>query len=284
MGQKVQSTRLPSLKGKSAKPEVLDYGKNGWGVCSFASKQRLGKSNYIQYHFDLPKRNEHLGLKLGQETSLCTLDADGYVAKGNFYTYSPKGGIEKKLGKFSLVLPEYKKDDPDTIEYLVGKENANMIRVLQTEFKSGDEIAIQPGKNKLQYRGEYTPVTDMVYIAEGTGIVPILDQVRAVLPGKQSSVKSVNVIWVNQQKGNFDVVSDLLEAEYVRHKTKLAVDCIVDSLQYNSPADNSQIDDAVPEYFPGVMAVLSGPQDMQYNAMDYLTQERGYPEDCICLL
>lgn len=123
----------------------------------------------------------------------------------------------------------------------------------------------------------------MVYIAESTGIVPVLDQVRAVLPDG-SSVKSVNVIWVNEKKENFDVVSDLLEAEYIRYKTKLAVDCVVDNLQHNSLADSGQLEEAIPEYFPGVMAVLSGSPQMQENAKDYLVRKRGYPQDCICLL
>jgi ferredoxin-NADP reductase len=150
-------------------------------------------------------------------------------------------------------------------------------------LKVGDEIAVKPGDRKLEYRGTHFPVTDMVYIASGVGIVPILEQVRAVLPSGQSSVKSVTVIWIDEDASNFDVISEQLEREYNKYTTKLAVSCIVENLRVNTLADNNSIVNAIPEFIPGTMAVLSGPRPMQRKGVTYLTN-RGYPEDCICLL
>ena len=157
------------------------------------------------------------------------------------------------------------------------------VRVLKSDLKVGDEIAVKPGDRKLEYRGSHFPVTDMVYLASGVGIVPILEQVRAVLPNGQSSVKSVTVIWIDEDANNFDVISDHLEREYHKYTTKLAVSCVVDNMRVNTLADNKSIANAIPEFIPGTMAVLSGPRPMQRKAITYLTN-RGYPEDCICML
>jgi ferredoxin-NADP reductase len=155
--------------------------------------------------------------------------------------------------------------------------------VLKADLKVGDEIAIKPGDRRLEYRGVHFPVTDMVYLASGTGIVPILEQVRAVLPNGQSSVKSVTVVWMDEDANNFDVIADQLEREYNKYTTKLAVACVVDNMRVNSLADNSGIVNAIPDFIPGTMAVLCGPRPMQRKAVAYLTS-RGYPEECICSL
>jgi ferredoxin-NADP reductase len=154
---------------------------------------------------------------------------------------------------------------------------------LKNDLKVGDEIAVKPGPRKLEYRGKHFPVTDMVYIASGVGIVPILEQVRAVLPNGSSSVKSVTVVWVDENSDDFDVISDHLEREYYKYTTKLAVSCVVDNLRVNTLADNDSIGNAIPEFIPGTMAVLSGPRAMQRKATNYLLS-RGYPSDVICEL
>jgi ferredoxin-NADP reductase len=154
---------------------------------------------------------------------------------------------------------------------------------LKEDLKVGDEVAVRPGERKLEYRGKHFPVTDMVYIASGVGIVPILEQVRAVLPNGSSSVKSVSVVWVDETSEEFDVIADQLEREYFKHRTKLAVSCVVDNLNVNTLADNMEIVNAIPDFTAGTMAVLSGPRPMIKKAIRYLAS-RGYPEDVICEL
>lgn len=157
------------------------------------------------------------------------------------------------------------------------------VRVLKEDLKVGDEVALQPGPKKLNYTGQYMPVTDMVYVACGTGIVPILDLVRAVLPSGTSSVRNVNVVWVNDDAADFDEIASQLEREYYKYSTKLAVTCVVDNLQQNTLADNQEIDNAIPSFIAGTMAVLSGPKEVSRKAAAYLIK-RGYPQHCICIL
>lgn len=163
---------------------------------------------------------------------------------------------------------------------------AQQVRVLKQDLKVGDEVALKPGKNRLEYRGQYLPVTDMVYFACGTGIVPVMDQVRMVLPSSAaSSVESVTVVWVNESTRDFDVTAEQLEKEYNKHSSKLAVSCIVDDLTKGQKAlsENSEIYEAVPDFIPGTMAVLSGPVPIMKQAVEYL-EGRGYPLDCLCIL
>jgi len=147
----------------------------------------------------------------------------------------------------------------------------------------GDEIALKPGAQTLQYRGQYLPVTDMVYFASGIGIVPVIEQVKAVLPSGSSSVKAVSVVWVNKNENDFDVAVSILEEEYFKYSTKLAVSCIVDDVRKNSLGKNQDIEDAVPLFNPGTMAVVSGPTAFSEKAKSYL-MDKGYPEECICVL
>lgn len=155
--------------------------------------------------------------------------------------------------------------------------------MLKQELKVGDEVAVQPGPRKLSYRGQYLPVTEMVYVACGVGIVPVLEQVRAVLPSGSSSVENVSVIWVNEDTRDFDVTSEQLEKEYFKYDTKLAVSCIVENLRTNDIESNQEITTAIPDFRPGVMAVVAGPEQVTEKARAYLIQ-KGYPEDCICKL
>lgn len=157
------------------------------------------------------------------------------------------------------------------------------IRVLNEELKVGDEVAIQPGPRKLDYRGQYLPVTEMVYVACGVGIVPVIEQVKAVLPSGSSSVKSVSVVWVNEETNDFDVTAEQLEKEYFKYRTKLEVSCIVEDLRKRDLGDNKEIEAAIPEFRPGVMAVISGPRQVADKARAYLIQQ-GYQDDCICTL
>lgn len=158
---------------------------------------------------------------------------------------------------------------------------------MKQDLKVGDEVALKPGANRLSYRGQYLPVTDMVYVACGTGIVPVLDQVRMILPSdSSSSVTSVTVVWINENTNDFDVTSNQLEREYFKYNTKLAVSCIVDDMAIKGEAsmdDNEEIDEAIPAFIPGTMAVLSGPKAIMEKAVWFL-EDRGYPRDCICIL
>ena len=155
--------------------------------------------------------------------------------------------------------------------------------ILRNELQKGDEVAIKPGKTHLSYSGKHTPVTDMVYLASGLGIVPILDQIKAITPKGSSSVKVSTVAWFNNNREDFDLAMDELESEYMKYPTKLAVSCIMDDLAKNPLEGNKEVEEAVPYFNAGTMAVISGPKGFTEMARGYLMR-RGYPENCICVL
>ena len=142
---------------------------------------------------------------------------------------------------------------------------------------------MQPGPRTLTYRGEYLPVTDMLYIASGSGIVPVLDQVKAVLPSGSSSVKSVTVIWVNDREEDFDVALSSLEDEYFKYSTKLAVSCVVNENYGLKLAENEEVEEALIPFQPGTMSVIAASKRFSNEARAML-MESGYPEECICVL
>ncbi len=158
------------------------------------------------------------------------------------------------------------------------------MEVLRDELRPGDEVAIRPGKTHLSYRGKHVPVTDMVYLAWGLGIVPVLDQVRAITPKGSSSVEASSVTWLNDNRDDFDIAMDDLEAEYMKCPGKLAVSCIIDDVLNANPMEgNREVEESVPYYNAGTMAVVCGPKRFAEKARGYLMR-RGYPENCICVL
>lgn len=278
---------------KQAVPMPFEQGSDGWGVCTLSSIKRFGKTSFYRYTFDLPDPGYILPLVLGQTVSLCCLDSEENIVQAEFFSFQPDR--KSKLGSFSLLVT-----DPSTLPTAINTDNgrvgdfenwneaqqAKLIHVLQIDMRIGDEIAIQPGSVRLEYRGQHIPITDVVYIAAGTGIAPVLDQIRQVLPDTSgSSVESVTIIWINGAILDFDVTSDLLEKEYNTYIPKLAVSCVLDDLeerQYLS--ENKEINDAVATFQPGTMAVLSGPSASMKKALTFLQENKSFPRECICIL
>jgi len=258
-------------------PSVSD----GWGVCTLTSKAKVGRSNFVQYDFSLPKVNQMLNSALGQQISLCCLDKSQNVSKGDYYLYSDRN----QLGSFSILAHDVDTDSSQLkdIEIEVGKEVSHFTKVLKSDLEIGDEVAVKLGINSLSYNGQYLPVTDMVYFAVGSGVVPVLDQLKTVLPSGTSSVQSSSVIWINKIEENFDAGMKTLEEEYFKYNTKLAVSCIVHDAHNDKFKDNKEVTDALPDFKPGTMAVISGLGSSAEKAKQFLI-EKGYSKDCICVL
>lgn len=100
----------------------------GWGVCSLRSKRRLGKTSFVQYDFDLPRSDNTVQLELGQQLSVCCLDNNSSVAKGEFYLYH---GEAPKLGTFSILAPNRR---PKDNQLEVGKDAANFVRAVRARW------------------------------------------------------------------------------------------------------------------------------------------------------
>mmetsp|Transcript_18150 Transcript_18150/g.25836 ORF Transcript_18150/g.25836 Transcript_18150/m.25836 type:complete len:475 (+) Transcript_18150:162-1586(+) len=254
---------------------------DGWGKCILRSKKAVGSSDaFVQYDFDLPQKDFVLPLQLGQKLTLCCLDEDNNVAKGEFYLFSPRD----TKGSFSIVAPCGQIEKADL---LLGKDNAKFANVLENELRVGDEVAVKPGPKTLYYNGQYWPVTDIVFLVYGSGIIPIIDQVKSVLPSSSStSVKSASVTWVNSDSDAFDLAVSQLESEFYKYNQKLDVSCCLAILLNTNRGleDYPDIEQSIPNFSPGTMAVISGPSEFSEKASAYLQSSRNYPMDCICTL
>lgn len=108
-------------------PMPFDYSNDndGWGVCSLRSKRRLGRSSFVQYEFDLPEPEYILPLDLGQQISLCCLDDNNNVAKGEFFPYSMES--TPRPGTFSILAPNR---TPSENEFAIGDDAANFVSIM----------------------------------------------------------------------------------------------------------------------------------------------------------
>jgi hypothetical protein len=115
----------------------------------------------------------------------------------------------------------------------------------------------------------------MVYVTSGMGIVPIVHQIKTVLLTRSSSVKMVTVVWINDDSRDFDIFFRELEEEYFKYNTKLEVSCVVmneegEVVTTYSFDENEEINHTVPNFRPGTMAVISGPEEFVQEASKYL--------------
>lgn len=246
---------------------------DGWGLATLVNKRDV--ANFVEYEFALPKKEYSLPLALGQQLTLCCLDDEDEVIQGNFFVRVKKGD----KGVFRIVCPK------TNHEFALGKDRAYFAKVLDKELDIGAEIAIKPGDQKLFYRGPYLPVTDMVYVAYGMGIIPILHQIQSILPSGSSSVKQISVLWINSSESDFDLCFKDIEKEFFKYNKKLEVSCILEDAQKQDWGfgNNDEIAEAVPPFQGGVMAVVSGPSKFLISAETFL-RRKGYPQDCVCAL
>jgi len=272
-----------------------DADADGWGVCTLRSKERYGATSFYRYVFDLPEPDYVLPMELGETVTLCCIDQNEQAVQAEFYPFAPES--RTRPGSFSILVP-----DPsiaplvladDKGKNFIGSFNSwndvqqgKLVQVLQNELQVGDEIALQPsGESRLQYRGRHE-VTDILYIAVGTGIAPVLDQMRAILPEDSSipSAQSLSVVYVNDASDDFDETAKLLEDEYKKHSDKLtSVDCVV--MDYMAdPSLNKELNEVIPSFQSGTMAVLAGPSATMKKTIAFLVERRGFPRECICVL
>ena len=252
----------------------MEGGKKKWSSSSSSTEE--GPVEYVEYTFDLPKQENTLPLELGQQISLCCLDSSQNMVKGDFYLSSSRF----QQGSFSIILPYNR--STEEMKDTVGITRAGFADVLDDDLVTGDEVAIKPGPKTLQYKGQYLPVTDMLYFISDDGVVPILDQVKSVLPNGSSSVRNVNIVWLNKRSEQFDVAYEELEKEFYKYNSKLEVSCCLVQ-DFDNLDENSEVRESISSFKPGVMAVVAGPSKFVTSAIRYL-RKRSYPKDVICTL
>ncbi|CAN0425997.1 unnamed protein product, partial [Laminaria digitata] len=122
----------------------------------------------------------------------------------------------------------------------------------------GDEIAVKPGREGLVYGGPYSPITDLVLISTGLGVVPMIQMVNELLPSKDSSVSAASVIWLNEKAEDFALYGELEEAFFRNHR-KLDVSCIVErDLFGHQLGANANVREAAPDFKIGTLAAVAG--------------------------
>ncbi|GMI41875.1 hypothetical protein TrCOL_g338 [Triparma columacea] len=249
-----------------------------WGVATLQSKQSIGGDGgrYVKYTFGLPQ-GKTLPVGMAQQVKVCCLDGGDNVVKGNFYPSSPR----HTKGHFEIVGTKGTPEDGG----VWGKEKADLDRTMWEEIDVGDEVAIKPGKSTLEYRGEALPVTDIVYICNGLGVIPMIGQLTEVLNSPSSSVSTCTVVWVNERSSEFyGPAYKELEDEFYKHNRKLDVSCCLERDVYGgSLGENEEVEKSTPEYGEGTMAVVAGP-DYFVKKVNLYLQQRGYPANCICAL
>eukprot|EP00752_Nemacystus_decipiens_P008527 g7616.t1 len=220
--------------------------------------------------------NAVLPLELGQELTLCGLDSNNQVVHGNYMPLTPR----KQRGYFDIVM---KRDKGEIDDGLKSTRSAREFSHFLDHLPLGDEIAVKPGREGLVYGGPDQPITDLVLIATGVGVVPMIQMVNELLPSSSSSVASASVIWLNEKTEDFALYGELEKAFFLNHR-KLDVSCIVErDLFGNHLEANPNVCEATPGFKVGTLAAVAGPEFFTRKVTDYLMR-RGYPEESIIKL
>ncbi|CAM9490177.1 unnamed protein product, partial [Chrysoparadoxa australica] len=239
-----------------------------WSVCTLAERTKVG-SSCMMYRFRLQGPNCVLPLQLGQEVTLCSLNRQNQVMNGSFYPLSPRDSA----GHFEIVTGREHQDEG-------GEGFADLLGLLAI----GDEVAVRPGMQRLVYQGPYTPITDVLMVASGLGIVPMLQMVRELLPSRESSVDTASVVWLNEHAEDF-ALYDLLETAFYKFHRKLDVSCIIErDLFGHQLASNEKVREAIPEFKIGALAVVSGPDDYFKAKVEAYLERHGWPREVIVTL
>ncbi|CBJ30027.1 Cytochrome b5 reductase domain-containing protein [Ectocarpus siliculosus] len=257
-------------------PEAVVLPANDWSVCTLLEKVREGDGGLYRYRFGLPSSPDAvLPLELGQELTLCGLDASNQVVQGNYVPLTPR----KQRGAFEVVVMKAT-DGAELDDGLpTTRSNREFSRFLDN-LPLGDEIAVKPGRAGLVYGGANQPITDLVLVANGVGVVPMIQMVNELLPSSSSSVASASVVWLNEKAEDFALYSELEKAFFRNHR-KLDVSCIVERDLFGSHLEaNANVNAASPEFKIGTLAAVAGPDFFTRKVTDYLVR-RGYPEDAI---
>ena len=139
-----------------------------------------------------------------------------------------------------------------------------------------DEIAFKIGRNKLNYIGNDDTITQISIVASSMGIVPVIQIIRGVLSDPESSVESVDLLWINEDKGDFFCNREIEKLEY-RYFERLVINRVLETDLYGRDLSKvSEVMEQFSEYEPGRVAIISGPDYLISKARS-LYYEMEYP-------
>ena len=118
---------------------------------------------------------------------------------------------------------------------------------------------------------------------------------NVILSSSSNTVKSVSIIWINDDLSHFEVAYEELEKFYQKYSKTLDVCCIyMEDLQLKdtfvvdkkdaAKSSLKEMEDSIPIFSKGTMAVVSGPVGFVKKMDKYLQFEKGYPDNCMSLL
>jgi len=275
---------------------------DGWGLCSLRDRRKL-EGGFVKYTFALPEKNNVLGTSYGQRVELCVLH-HGKVTRGRFYPLDvdQRGVLEVLVREGGNEKWEHEKEgdgEEKNIDGTLGLESRDsgddpIFADALATLSLGDDVAISPSSDAdaLTYTVLDVPITDLVFLSNGVGIVPALSQAKAVV----ASVKSIAIVWVNRRESDFvKECYEKLEKLFYRFNRRVDVSCCLSIDEYSgettsdvrkplSLSNYPEVTEGVPDYRPGMWAVLSGPGGFTEEAHEYLLQGRGFPSGAVCIL
>ena len=260
-------TSLKNIAGFANIDEEQELvGHDDWSICTLSERESVS-SKYIKYRFEMENPSAVIPLVVGQELILCTVDSQNKVFKEPFFPLSATSA----QGYFDVIV----RRDRDSNSF------EKFTKALDT-LALGDEIAFKTGKNRLNYIGNDDELIHVTLIASGMGIIPAINILRGILPGPDSTIESVDLLWINEDKGDFFCNREVEKLEY-RYFERLVVSRILESDLYGR--DLSKVDEIMDQftpYEPGKIAIVCGPDyvisktrnlfyDMEYPTVNIMT-------------
>jgi len=226
-----------------------------WQQFPLTNKHQVSPNTAI-YRFALPKKDQRLGLPIGQHIQVkATIDG-----KEKMRSYTPVSSDDDK-GYFDLMIKSY---PTGNISKMMG------------EMKIGDMLTVKGPKGNMKYHPYYA--LQLAMIAGGTGITPMLQIIRAVLKNP-SDITLISLIYANVNYEDILLKSEL--DDLVRaHPRRFQIYYVL-----NNPPDNwkggkgfvtkEMIQSKLPHPTSDVKTLLCGPPPM-IGAMKKCLDELGY--------
>lgn len=238
-----------------------------WQQCTVEERQIL-TGGYIKYRFKLMARNAVIPLYMGQELVMCAVDSSDRVHKEMFFPVSSPNA----RGYFDVIMRRMGDSLRD-----------KFVRTLDT-MALGDELAFKAGRYRLNYQGEDDPIRYSSMVVSGLGITPAMQMLRGVLPGKDSTVEEVDLVWVNEDRADFLCSTEVDGLQYGYIEKMQVTRVIQTDLFGKDVTENDVVRDAVSNYRPGAIAVVCGPDYFVTKVRAFFQQLKYPAENILCVV
>jgi NAD(P)H-flavin reductase len=207
---------------------------------------------------------------MNAQVVLCTVDARGRTLKQSFFLASPPSaqGYFEVLGRSGGRISGAAGDD----------------FVLALQFAElGDDFAVKKGPRKLRLPESEEPISSLAVIASGVGILPALQLARGALADPDSTVSSLQLLWVNDGKRDF-VLNEEVEELQRRNGGAFAVTRVIDREVGNANTlFNAELSESLRPYEAGALGLVLA-EGVVADKGRALLSNRGFPADAVVQL